>query len=272
MCLERVIIVLTNATLERHWHNLDGTTMSPSTDQQTRRPGPAPMRHQTGDTGLSLVEVTVMLAVLFILAAMMIPVVSDSINNARMVRARNDLSQMASAITGFQRDVGPFVFDGSRLRQIQTVGSLSVVDVLVSGGALPGVADSVPLGESGLFAPDASVGTTQAALRPWVAISTFDKFDNHLRVNGRRYPVSISGPGNGWNGPYVSKEITGDPWGHAYLANAGFLRGTPPAPGRCRTCAVFILSAGPNGLVETPFEQPIPNANVFGDDLAVRIQ
>ncbi|MEW5983912.1 MAG: hypothetical protein AB1806_16285 [Acidobacteriota bacterium] len=246
--------------------------MHPETDQQTERPMPPSTRRAAGAAGLSLVEVTVMLAILLILAAMLIPVVSDSINNARTVRARNDLSQLATAITGFQRDVGPFVFEGSRLRQPQTLSSLRIVDVLRSGGDMPEIAAGVPRGESGIFSPDPSVGTSAAALRSWISISTFDAFDSHLRVNGRGYPVSISGPGNGWNGPYVSREITGDPWGHCYLANAGFLKGTPPTPGRCRACAVFILSAGPNGAIETPFEQPITNANVFGDDLAVRIQ
>ena len=215
-----------------------------------------------------------MLLVLMALVGALVPVVGDSIASARVVRARNDLSQLAVALTNFQRDVGPFVFDGSRLRQAQTVNSLRVVDVLISDGDLPPLADAVPVEtlSQGLFL-DPSVATSSAALTGWVTTPSTDRFDLHLRLNGRGYPESaVTGPGNGWNGPYISKPVAGDPWGHAYLINTGFLRGLPPRAGWCTSCAVYAISAGPNGVLETPFKQPIANANVLGDDLAVRIQ
>ena len=225
------------------------------------------------DAGLSLVEVTVMLSILMILAGALIPVVSDSIGSARLVRARNDVLQISVALTNFQRDVGPFVFDGSRMRLPQTSSSLRGVDVLMSEGDMPAVADEVPVDSHGeLVLIDPSVGRTSAAIRPWVAISSFDLLDFHLRTNGRGYPMALGGPGTGWNGPYVTKAITGDPWGNKYLINTGYLRGLPPSPERCTNCAVFVISAGPNGVLETPFRQPLANASVFGDDLAVRIQ
>jgi type II secretory pathway pseudopilin PulG len=223
--------------------------------------------------GLSLIEVTVMLVVLMALAGALVPVVGQTIGTARTVRARNDLSQLAVALTNLQRDVGPIVFDGSRLRQPQTVNSLRIVDLLVSGGELPDVADVVP-GETlakGLFL-DPSVGTGRGALSAWVTTAATDRCDLHLHINGRGYPDSQAGPGTGWNGPYVGKPVTGDPWGHAYLINTGFLRGLPPRVGRCTNCAVYAISAGPNGQIETPFQQPLANAHLLGDDLAVRIQ
>ena len=223
--------------------------------------------------GLSLVEVTVMLIVLMALAGALVPVVSDSINSARVVRAKNDLSQLAVALTNFQRDVGPFVFDGSRLRQAQTVSSLKIVDVLVSDGDLPGVALTVPvetLGPGQFLDP--SVGTGSSALQPWIGSPATDRLDLHLRINGRSYVLGQSGPGMGWNGPYLSKPVAADPWGRAYLVNTGFLRGLPPRAGWCTLCAVYAISAGPNGVIETPFQQPIANANALGDDLVVRIQ
>lgn len=214
-----------------------------------------------------------MLIVLMALAGALVPVMGDSISSARIVRARNDLSQLAVALTNFQRDVGPFVFDGSRLHEVQTTTSLKVVDVLVSDGDLPGFADSVPVTTlgTGLFM-DPSVMTGAAALRPWVETPATDRFDVHLRINGRGYVEGMTGPGSGWNGPYLSKPASSDPWGHAYLINTGFLRGLPPRPAWCTRCAVYVISAGPNGVIETPFQQPLANANLLGDDLAVRIQ
>jgi len=190
-----------------------------------------------------------------------------------MVRARNDVAQIAAALANFQRDVGPLVFDGTRLSSGQDASALRPVEVLASGGAMPDVATSVPEDPSSgraWFAPPGSA--TGSPMQLWTADSDTDRLDEHLLSNGRNYPVGTSGPGTGWNGPYLSTEVTGDPWGHAFLVNTGFLRGLPPRQGRCRSCAVFVLSAGPNGIIETPFEQLITSARAFGDDIVIRLQ
>jgi type II secretory pathway pseudopilin PulG len=230
-------------------------------------------RSWTSEQGLSLVEVTIMLVILLILAGSLVPVLSDSISGARSVRARNDLSQMAVALVNFQRDVGPVVFDGTRLRQIQTATTaMQPVLLLMSQGAAPAITDRVPVESVKTLLITPGMSFDAASVAPWVTTSAADLVDNHLRVNGHSYPEATSGPGTGWNGPYLTKEVSGDPWGHAYLINTGFLRGLPSGVTGCSRCAVYVLSAGPNGMVETPFQQPIANANVFGDDLAVRIQ
>jgi type II secretory pathway pseudopilin PulG len=246
---------------------------SPASTSAPRAPAARAQRRLRSASGLSLIEVTVMLVVLMALVGALVPVVGESITSARFVRARNDLSQLAVALTNFQRDVGPFVFDGSRMRQAQTAGSVRIVDVLVSDGELPDVADVVPveLLAPGLFL-DPSVATGRDAIVGWVSTPTADRCDVHLRVNGRDYVEGSGGSGRGWNGPYISKPLAADPWGHAYLINTGFLRGLPPRAGWCRNCAVYAISAGPNGVIETPFQQPIAGANLLGDDLAVRIQ
>ena len=214
-----------------------------------------------------------MLIVLMVLVGTLFPVMTGSITTARIVRAHGDVSQLAVAITNFQRDVGPLVYDGSSLRMPQTISSLRVVDVLMSGGDVPACADSVPDESPGSASPGRPNQFGRGnPMQAWTAISNVDRLDEHLRFNGRAYPMGLSGPGTGWNGPYVTTEITGDPWGHAYLINTGFLRSLPPRPGWCTTCAVFVLSAGPNGLIETPFQQPIANARAYGDDIVIRIQ
>jgi hypothetical protein len=58
------------------------------------------------------------------------------------------------------------------------------------------------------------------------------------------------------------------------LINSRWLDGgsTPAdAQGRTRK-AVFVVSAGNNGVIETPFEQPITDAQAYGDDIVIRIQ
>jgi type II secretory pathway pseudopilin PulG len=232
-----------------------------------------PTRTWTSDQGLSLVEVTIMLVVLLILAGSLIPVLGDTVSNARAVRARNDLSELAKALVNFQRDVGPVVFDGTRLQQIQTASThVSPVLLLTSLGATPKVTDRVPVESVASLLISPGTILDAASVSPWITTRATDLVDEHLRINGRNYPEATSGPGTGWNGPYLTKEVTGDPWGHAYLINTGFLRGLPTSATGCARCAVYVLSAGPNGTLETPFQQPVSHANVFGDDLAVRIQ
>jgi type II secretory pathway pseudopilin PulG len=225
------------------------------------------------ERGLSLVEVTIMLVILLILAGTLVPVMSDSVNSARSVRARNDLSQLAVALVNFQRDVGPVVFDGTRLRQLQTPSvSVSAVRLLTTAGEPPVLTDRVPIETVANLLLTPGLSLDAASVQPWLDSPATDFVDHHLRVNGRGYPEGASGPGTGWNGPYLTKEVKGDPWGHAYLINTAFLRGLPPSSTECSRCAVFVISAGQNGIIETPFQQPIANANVFGDDIAVRIQ
>ena len=55
-----------------------------------------------------------------------------------------------------------------------------------------------------------------------------------------------------------------DPWGNCYLVNLTALAGVEPA-------AVWIFSAGPNGIVETPFVAR-GSAMPAGNDLGVRIR
>lgn len=66
----------------------------------------------------------------------------------------------------------------------------------------------------------------------------------------------------GWGGPYVT-DFGFDPWGHTYIVSVGAMEpnGRPIAP-RARG---WILSAGPNGVLETAPDASI----VVGDDIGM---
>jgi type II secretory pathway pseudopilin PulG len=57
--------------------------------------------------------------------------------------------------------------------------------------------------------------------------------------------------------------LTPDPWGNSYIVNVAVL-GTPGSP-------LWIVSAGPNGIVEIPFSGGAEGSTA-GDDVAVRIR
>ncbi|HTP05822.1 MAG TPA: type II secretion system protein GspG [Nitrospirota bacterium] len=67
---------------------------------------------------------------------------------------------------------------------------------------------------------------------------------------------------NTWKGPYLAA-VNADPWGNAYITNAdAFVSGANPKP------QVWILSAGPDGIVQTKVTDMVAS----GDDVGLRIQ
>ncbi len=54
-----------------------------------------------------------------------------------------------------------------------------------------------------------------------------------------------------------------DPWGNRYIVNVGARVGGE---------AVWVISAGPDGVIETPYRQPPATARLAGDDVGVRIK
>jgi type II secretory pathway pseudopilin PulG len=62
--------------------------------------------HLRSERGITILETTVILSVLFILAGAMSPIVSESVNTARAVKAKNDASMIAMGLINFQKDLG----------------------------------------------------------------------------------------------------------------------------------------------------------------------
>lgn len=238
------------------------------------------------ERGITIIETTVILSVLFILAGAMAPIVSESVNTARAVKARNDASMIAMGLINLQKDLGGDALSfGSALAMAGQ--SLALPNVLASEGADPEVdgADDVVeraialpiLASPGQQAAAASGRARRAALRAerhrWREMRA-DALDDHLRTNRHGYRYRRPGEYGGWNGPYVSAEIAGDPWGKKYLINSRFLDGSASAAdadGNPRK-AVFVVSPGADGVIDTPFEQPIVDARAYGDDIVIRIQ
>ncbi|MGC2062264.1 MAG: type II secretion system protein GspG [Thermodesulfovibrionales bacterium] len=83
--------------------------------------------------------------------------------------------------------------------------------------------------------------------------SSQNTFNNYLATdNNGCWPTT-------WKGPYMAT-VNADPWGRVYVLNANaFLAASGP---------VWLLSAGPDGNVDTP-----ANADtVLGDDVGVRLR
>ena len=71
---------------------------------------------------------------------------------------------------------------------------------------------------------------------------------------------------------YVSEPLRSDPWGNRYLVNLGAMQPNEADEASTEPSALWVLSAGPNGVVETPYAAPAVSAVVSGDDIGARIE
>lgn len=204
-----------------------------------------------GAWGFTLIEVTVVLAVLVTLALVLTPSIANSITDARIARARNDCQTIAGGIYQFFRDTG--YFPVWRAAQPGGAGTAAGrLQVLAGEGSAP--LEDVP-----------SPWTTGAA----------GSLTDQLVTNAPGYALRTPTSQFGWNGPYFSSGVGADPWGRRYVVNVGLIDlspGAATASGQPKM-AVWVLSAGPNGIIETPFAASIlAAARPGGDDIGTRIQ
>jgi len=200
--------------------------------------------------GFTLIELTVVLAVIVTLALVLTPSIINFINDSRVARARTDTQTLSAAIIQFYRDNG-FFPQWSASNSGGPGTSANRVDLLVSAGNIP----------------------TAAAANLWTT-GTTDRLEDQLVANAPAYNTRTASSSFGWNGPYVSNAIGADPWGNRYMVNIGLIdttQGTQAVGGGTKN-AVWVISAGPNGVIETAHTQPMTTAQIGGDDIGIRLQ
>lgn len=195
------------------------------------------------NSGFTLVEVVVVLAVVAILAAILTPNIVKNINDSKIARANNETQVIAAALASFYKDLGRWpTSDGTNLTD-----SIDLIH---------GATGTVPTG----------VATTDDWLS--VGASNFtapDTFSNQLVANtpGGGTPYSITGE-LGWKGPYII-EVKADPFGSQYSCNILYTYNTT-------TNFVSVWSAGPNRAADTLTTQLVTGVVVGNDDVMARLQ
>lgn len=211
---------------------------------------PRPTPHADAARGFTLIELTVVLAVIVTLALILTPAMSNFINDARMARSRNDVHTIASAVTQVYKDTG-FFPQWSVANNGGAGLAANKVDLLVSPGNVP--------------------ASAQQTL--WITGST-DTLANQLLSNAPGYTMRTATSNSGWNGPYLASTLGADAWGNRFMVNVGLLdatTGVQTSAGSLKS-AVWVISAGPNGTIETLHTQPVTTAAAAGDDIYVRLQ
>jgi prepilin-type N-terminal cleavage/methylation domain-containing protein len=213
------------------------------------------------EKGMTLLEVIVVLAVLGALAAMLSPVVFRYIDDANRARSQADARTIATAIQRMYADTGrwPFYADGD--------GATAYTDgtdaaYLTSGTCAIQTAETDTLGEC-----DGSL-TYAVAATGWTAASKADGLVRHLVTNsgGTGNYIATSTFPRAWKGPYTDAIPSVDAWGNPYIVNIGGAASSVDD-------AVLVVSAGPNGIVETAGNSaPTTNVTAGGDDIIARVK
>jgi type II secretory pathway pseudopilin PulG len=222
---------------------------------------------------MSLVEATIILMVLATLTAVISPSIADYNNDARQVKAKEDVEAIGTGVLRLLRDTG------SRcLRKTGTTDCTKTnrVDLLVSAGNTP---RAISNGADAVLADAESIQDATLALN-WLpdaqapSAGQRDTVDEQLIVNTTTpyTAAAFTGGGGpkmklGWRGAYINGPVSGDPWGNLYQVNSVFLAvatdatdsaGAPDQTQEGMKQAgwkrnVLVVSAGANSIVETEF-------------------
>jgi len=190
------------------------------------------------ELGVSLIEATIVLAVVAVLSGIAAPTVSRTLATSRITRATTDVAAIRTAIDSFVsgNSFAPFTSNGAN-----TGGE--DIEMLVSDGDTPLLNTAISaLGGNNVAWDDpvtafASYGAT--------AIDV-DHLENHLALNFAPSGAAYATGATGWRGAYINSPIDPDPWGNRYAVNVAYLR-------TLTTNDVFVLCAGPDEEVDTQF-------------------
>lgn len=194
--------------------------------------------------GFTSVEVLVVLAVVVLLCGIAVPVVHGYLQEGKRAQAEAEAKMLAGALTSFFKDTGAM--------PARRAGGGSRLYVLYTGASLP---SGNPFRSGHSFVDWA------------LNADTGDLLDNHLLHNApggnadAAYPAAGAGR---WRGPYLSGSSPLDPWGRPYVINV-IASWFEHASNYKR---LFVLSAGPNGVLDTQY-QSTATTEIGGDDVGV---
>ena len=192
----------------------------------------------TKNQGFTLIEMAIVLAIISVLAAVLTPVITNYVDQARIARATADVKTIADATRLYQRDSSRFpIYANSTAAASDTASATE----LVGPGTAPG-----PSGA-------------------WSTFTTTTDLVLFLNQNLLGLPTSGAVGKVIFRGPYIG-DLEADPWGNRYVVTATNLK-------RSSTNWAFALSAGPNGILDTDPSQPRTGTfMVNGDDVVAVIK
>ena len=219
------------------------------------------------ESGLSLVEATIVLMVLSALASIMAPPVLEYVRTTQQAAVAHDVAEIGAAMARMLDDLGETSVlrdgNGASATAPPSHAAANRVDMLVTGGQTPALDPAAVRPGTGVTDWDDAVnnGAVQV-LDHYLVTNT----PSSVAANAYRTASSMSAntefdPDVGamfnaehaWRGAYLPGPIAADPWGNRYAINVEFLE-RPLGPGPLGNVNdVFVLSAGSDGRIDTRF-------------------
>lgn len=194
-----------------------------------------------GNRGFTLIEVIVVAAIIAILAGILVPMIFNQVDEARVTRAQAECKTISSAILMFRKDTGKWPY------MMPDDPACAAYYTTIQTAGLP---ESNP-----------TDNTTGA----WGV--NVDEVTFGLILNLPGTPAITQPCYNNKAGTYLMEDKP-DPWGHKYIVNAAnFADAAKP---------VWIVSAGSNGCLDTSVNSQTLNDSPCvagpGDDVGIRIK
>jgi general secretion pathway protein G len=226
-------------------------------------------RAAAGSAGFSLIEIIVVVAAIVLISAAIAPQLFSWIDQGRTARAQSDATAISGAMSRFFDDTTRWpgqveILKANSAKRFLIVGDPStstfpifavttgIAPATCSGG-LSGVTPNVTAFESATPSSSNSLNVIDFLTKPPAASD---------------YP--------NWHGPYLSVNLSSDPWGRPYLINIIPLFCSETVTGAAPGGALgfgWILSGGPNRTVQTLFTdmQVVADADDVGTNLNKRM-
>ena len=208
------------------------------------------------NAGFTLFEIIIAVALVAILAVAIAPPLIKNLNEGKLARAQSDVQVIGNAVLHFYKDTGMWplqndadaAYDLTRLAGNEALGGGNA-GIPAGTAGVPGSGNWDSWGQASTLT-DQLIANAVGAIDPLYTESK----NPHIRP--------------GWNGPYLD-HVPLDPWGNPFVVNIRYMN-TGVANYTRHT--VLVLSAGPNRLFDTPYQDNTFDEEIGGDDVGYIIR
>jgi Tfp pilus assembly protein PilE len=204
------------------------------------------MTRRASETGLTLVEVSIILIATLSIVGALSPAISAVVLRAETTTAQTTLATISTAINTALIDMN--------------------YNFLTTDGAKNGPKVELLVGDGDI--PAAVSATGSATWQQAVDLNLVDFLEHHMIQNQPGDTVGNAyapGGANAWRGAYLNGPVDPDPWGNRYMVNTIYL-------GKPVNDDVVVLSAGPDEEIDSAFTALDFNLVTVDDDLFVIVE